>query len=205
MRLRSFTRHILPNTALAFDCLRGQRSNVEYLLPAWIFVGGFIWAAGNVEIRPVLKETSALFILLTTIALFDMRFLIIPNYLVVIMIFLATLSIDLGNRLELLDRMSGIAFGFALIAGVALFYRKLRNCEGIGLGDAKLAAASGAWIGVSGIPSVFLWATLSGLIAVSLSYVRGDRPSRMTAIPFGPHLAIGTWIVWLVGPMSIGG
>ena len=49
--------------------------------------------------------------------------------------------------------------GFALLAGVAHIYHHVRGRVGLGLGDAKLLAASGAWLGAEAFPTVLLWAT----------------------------------------------
>ncbi len=95
----------------------------------------------------------------------------------------------------------------AFVAGVSilainLVYRKLRDTDGIGYGDAKLLAASGAWLGLFAIPTVLLWACASGLILMLTRALRGGALSRSSALAFGPHLAFGTWLVWLFGAIG---
>ena len=58
----------------------------------------------------------------------------------------------------------GALLGFAVFAGIARLYRAFRGVEGLGLGDAKLFAAAGAWLSWWGLPSVLLIAALSGLL-----------------------------------------
>lgn len=48
-------------------------------------------------------------------------------------------------------------------------YWQLRRREGIGLGDAKLLAAAGAWVAWQGLPSVVLIAAVAGLLAAALA------------------------------------
>ncbi len=65
----------------------------------------------------------------------------------------------------------------------------MRGRVGLGLGDAKLLAAGGAWLGVALLPDVLLVSALAGLC-----WAVGRRRSR---IAFGPFLAGGIWVVWL--------
>jgi leader peptidase (prepilin peptidase)/N-methyltransferase len=93
------------------------------------------------------------------------------------------------------------ALGFLLLAGVAWGYRCVRGRAGLGLGDAKLLAASGAWLGAGALPTVLLWATGSALVCVLVASHRNARLTGASRLPFGPFLAFGTWLVWLYGPL----
>lgn len=90
--------------------------------------------------------------------------------------------------------------GFALFAGVAYAYRYVRGRAGLGLGDAKLLAASGAWLGAEALPTVLLWSTGSALVCV-LFATRDATLSGTSRLPFGPFLGFATWLVWLYGPL----
>lgn len=92
--------------------------------------------------------------------------------------------------------------GFALLAGVARIYHHVRGRAGLGLGDAKLLAASGAWLGADAIPTVLLWATGAALACVVVASLRHAGLSGATRIPFGPFLCFGTWLVWLYGGLQ---
>jgi leader peptidase (prepilin peptidase)/N-methyltransferase len=91
--------------------------------------------------------------------------------------------------------------GFLLLAGIAWGYRRVRGRAGLGLGDAKLLAASGAWLGAGALPTVLLWATGSALACVLVASWRNSQLSGASRLPFGPFLAFGTWLVWLYGPL----
>lgn len=99
-------------------------------------------------------------------------------------------------------RIASAAFGYLVMWGVARGYLAMRGRHGLGLGDAKLMAAGGAWLGIEGLPTVLLIATFSALLVVAGAHVRGREITRETALPFGPFLAIGIWIVWLYGPIA---
>jgi leader peptidase (prepilin peptidase)/N-methyltransferase len=99
-------------------------------------------------------------------------------------------------------RATSAAAGFLLLYAVERVYRQLRGCNGLGRGDAKLFAASGAWLGAEGLATVLLWACGIALMGVLLGACFGTRLTRTTRIPFGPFLAFGTWLAWFYGPLS---
>lgn len=98
----------------------------------------------------------------------------------------------------------GALAGFVFVLLVAAVYRRLRGREGIGLGDAKLLAAAGAWVSWQGLPSVVLWAAAAGLLGALLQARRVGRLEPEREHPFGPYLAGGLWLVWLYGPLGFG-
>jgi leader peptidase (prepilin peptidase)/N-methyltransferase len=70
-------------------------------------------------------------------------------------------------------------------------YFALRKTQGLGLGDVKFLAAAGPWIGITGLPSLLLVATLTALAAAGSLQLAGRDMTRRTSLPFGPFLAIG--------------
>ena len=66
--------------------------------------------------------------------------------------------------LSFIDAVAGAIFGAAFILGVAFLYHALRGVEGMGLGDAKLMAMIGAFLGIKLTLLVLLLATLTGSI-----------------------------------------
>ncbi len=101
-----------------------------------------------------------------------------------------------------LVRIASAAAGFAVLFGAGWLYHALRGRQGLGLGDAKLFAASGAWLGANGLPSVLLYGCGLALVYALALKLRDRGTSLASAIPFGPFLAAGTWLVWLYGPLS---
>lgn len=90
----------------------------------------------------------------------------------------------------------GALVGYGLIAGVGYIWRRLRGYEGIGLGDAKLLAAGGAWVGVAQLPVILLFASFLGLVMALIVSRNPQESGDQTAIPFGPALGLGIWIAW---------
>jgi leader peptidase (prepilin peptidase) / N-methyltransferase len=104
---------------------------------------------------------------------------------------------------QLSDRALGAAFGYLSLRVIALLYRLWRGREGLGQGDAKLLAASGAWVGASDLPQVVLGAAVSALVAAGCLRLAGIRLGALSALPFGPFLALATWLIWLLGPFFV--
>jgi leader peptidase (prepilin peptidase)/N-methyltransferase len=93
-----------------------------------------------------------------------------------------------------------VARAACVAAVLALFrsgYSWLRQNEGLGLGDVKLAAAIGAWLPVDAIPLCFGLATTSALLIVMFARLRGESMMRTTKIPFGAFLCPALWVVFI--------
>jgi leader peptidase (prepilin peptidase)/N-methyltransferase len=99
-------------------------------------------------------------------------------------------------------RLLAIAGGFAALYVVSAVYERVRGRAGLGLGDAKLLAAGGAWVGLEGLPPVLLIGCITALIGVAALMATGRSVNTTTRLPFGPFLCLGIWIVWLYGPLA---
>lgn len=101
-----------------------------------------------------------------------------------------------------LEHAAGMAAGGLAIIAVDGGYRLARGRAGLGLGDAKLAAAAGAWVGPWGLPTALVIATFGALGALVLLRAAGRRLALSAPIPFGPALCLGLWLDWLYGPIN---
>jgi leader peptidase (prepilin peptidase)/N-methyltransferase len=154
------------------------------LLPGWIAAAGaaFGWV-------------------LLVLAWIDQRTFLLPDALVLPLIPAGLLVAWLIDPALLPDHLIGAAAGFAVFAAVAWGYRALRGRDGLGGGDVKLLGALGAWVAWQGLPTVVLYAAVSGLLWVLVLSALGKRVHLGRRIPFGLHLCIGGWLVWLYGPL----
>jgi len=57
------------------------------------------------------------------------------------------------------------------------------------MGDAKLLAGLGAWLGWNSLPGILLFASVAGLIG-GMIWLKWNKQNRQKAFPFGPFLAI---------------
>ncbi len=103
----------------------------------------------------------------------------------------------------------GALAGGGFLLAVAGIYWLIRREEGIGMGDVKLLAMIGSFLGA--FPALFLVMLLSSIVGsvVGIAHVVLAGRGLRTAIPFGPFLALGALIVlffgdWLLRAMLMG-
>jgi leader peptidase (prepilin peptidase) / N-methyltransferase len=133
----------------------------------------------------------------------DVRRWLLPDALTLPLIIVGLAAALAFDPEQLTDRALGAALGYLSLRVVALLYRGLRGREGLGQGDAKLLAASGAWLGATALPQVVLGAALSALFTAACLRLAGVRLGASSALPFGPFLALATWLIWLLGPFPM--
>jgi leader peptidase (prepilin peptidase)/N-methyltransferase len=123
--------------------------------------------------------------LLVVITLTDLERRVIPNAVLVAGAIAAVTIAAIGDPSSLPDR--GIAAGAAggLLFGVALLYPR-----GMGMGDVKLAAVMGLYLGRAVAPALFIGFAAGALVGLAMIARRGSS-ARKQAVPFGPFLALG--------------
>ncbi len=128
----------------------------------------------------------------------------------------------------LVDGLLGAAFGSFALWGVAAIYERVRGREGMGMGDVKMMAMVGAFLGIRGAFLTILWGTLLGsvvgIVIIVALYVVGwhkklaERANRrglgseralrcaiasQYQLPLGTFLGIAALgIVYLSEPLS---
>lgn len=177
------------------------RIGVRYL---WIELAALalaVWAAALIS-GPLVLITCALGWTLLALAAIDARQFVLPD-IITFPLAAAGLAMTWFHRPEdFTDHVLGMAAGYLAFLLIAIAYRRLRKRPGLGLGDAKLFAAAGAWLSWWSLPSVALIAGVSGLGAALLSAALMRTPLDPTRrLPFGPYLAFGFWVVLLHGPL----
>jgi leader peptidase (prepilin peptidase) / N-methyltransferase len=134
---------------------------------------------------------------LLTLAWIDLRTMILPDVLTLPLLAFGLIATWINAPDSLADHLLAAVIGYVSLAGVAWTYRRLRGRDGLGMGDAKLLAAIGAFLGLSLLPLALLVAACAGLAAAGVAALTGKRMTAATAIPFGPFLALSGWLLWL--------
>jgi leader peptidase (prepilin peptidase)/N-methyltransferase len=140
--------------------------------------------------------------MLLALAVVDARHFLLPDFLTLPLVPLGLAANALIDPENLEPAVIGAVAGFLTIVAIRQLYWWWRGREGIGLGDAKLLAAAGAWVGWPGLPSVVLIAALAALAATLLRHTPRGSISLAERVPFGSTLCISIWIVWLYGPLQ---
>src|SRR5829696_450155 len=134
---------------------------------------------------------------LAAITLTDLERRVIPNAILLVGSLIGVAVIAATDPGSLPERAAAAvgAGGFLLL--FALVYPR-----GMGMGDVKLAAVMGLFLGVSVIPALFVGILLGALIGLVLM-LRHGAEARKHALPFGPFLAIGGVAGLLAGSQMI--
>jgi leader peptidase (prepilin peptidase) / N-methyltransferase len=123
--------------------------------------------------------------LLVTITLTDLDRGVIPNPLVLVGAVIAIAVVAATDASDLPDRLIAAAAAGGFLFVVALAYPR-----GMGMGDAKLVAMMGLYLGRAIAPAVLIGFLVGALVGVAM-IARHGSAARKRAIPFGPFLALG--------------
>jgi len=153
---------------------------------------------------PISVVAALIAIIAVFIAVVDLEHFIIPDAanaaLVVVGLGLVVLEAPPGATLASV----GDALARAVVGGGALLllrfaYLRLAGIEGLGLGDAKLAAAGGLLLDWPTLPIALLIASVGGLLAIGArSLSARTMPDRAAEIPFGAFLAPAIWLAFVL-------
>ena len=157
---------------------------------------GALYAATVLVLWDEPVEVALGLVLVTTlvaITLTDLELRLIPNRILLPAAVTGVAIVAIGDPGSLPERViAGVA------AGGLLFAAALAYPRGMGLGDVKLAALMGFFLGRNVAPAIFFALLTGSLVGLGLIASRG-RAARKQAIPFGPFLALGGVVGLLVG------
>jgi leader peptidase (prepilin peptidase)/N-methyltransferase len=134
---------------------------------------------------------------LVAVTLTDLEQRIIPNKVLLVAAVLGAAIAALGDPGSLPERAIAAA-----TAGGLLFLAALAYPRGMGLGDVKLAAVMGLFLGRNVAPAILV-ALLAGSLAGLAMIAREGAAARKKAIPFGPFLALGGAVGLLAGDQLV--
>jgi leader peptidase (prepilin peptidase) / N-methyltransferase len=110
---------------------------------------------------------------------------VIPNPLVLVGAVIAIAIVAVSDASDLPDRLIAAAAAGGFLFVVAFAYPR-----GMGMGDAKLVAMMGLYLGRAVAPAVLIGFLVGALVGVAM-IARHGSTARKRAIPFGPFLALG--------------
>ena len=105
---------------------------------------------------------------------------------------------DAPGRSLLLWHLLAASAGLLGFEATSALAQKLLGKPALGLGDAKLAAMLGAWLGLTGLGLTVMLSVFGGALLGVIGLVSG-RLKRGQPFPFGPFLAAGGLAVWCAG------
>ena len=186
---------------ISFIILKGKCRNCDFKIPYQYFLVELIVGLGfliSYYFYGITVTTLLLFILIiffVIIFFIDLKHFIIPNELTFPLMgigFIKSFDPNLNQYLfpNYVNSLIGGVIGYFIIWIIIFGYKKLKNKEGMGLGDAKLLSAIGFWFGWASIPIVIFFSSVIALASVLPSLINKTR-NFSAEIPFGPFLIIG--------------
>lgn len=181
----AFERRPVEQTLILTACLA-----MSFFAAAYLFL-----SAPELQ-PPLLWFSISLAVWLLILAAIDLDRFLLPDLLTYPLILIGLVySSFLG--VGAIQSVAGALSGYGLIAGLAWFWQAYFGREGIGLGDAKLLAAIGAWCGIFALPIVLLVSSSTAITLLLLASAVRKNSIDTAVIPFGPLLCLGFWIAWL--------
>lgn len=173
---------------------------------------GGLWVLAGVLFGASVKTVFAVvfFSLLLILAVIDLDTYRLPNPLVgtLAAVGLAGIAVSelagarvlplLGEGRPVLLAVIGVALGAGVSFALALVYEGVRGRQGFGMGDVKLLAAIGLFVGPYAAMVLFLGSVLGALAGIGSALRSGGGLQRK--MPFGPFLAAAAVIVTAYGP-----
>ena len=133
---------------------------------------------------------------LLALAAIDFETGYLPDWLTLPLIAVGLLANLNGRFVPLTDAVIGALAGYGAFRLIAFVFRRMRNYDGLGQGDAKLLAAVGAWTGWATLPGTVLAAALSTLAIVGVAALGGAKLSAKSELPFGPGLCAAGFVLF---------
>ncbi len=156
----------------------------------------FAWAALHYGGGWLLVSRLIFACLLIALGFIDFRNRILPNVLTFPGIVVG-LALSVVAPPGLLSSVIGLVIGGLVPLALAEAYARARKMEGMGMGDVKLLAMVGAFLGwESALLALAVGSILSSVVGIGLIVSR--KGTLKTPLPFGTFLALAGWIaaVW---------
>lgn len=162
------------------------------LAALYVTVVAVFWGEGTEIALGLVFVTMLLAVTLTDL---DQR--IIPNKVLLVGAAAAVVIVGVGDPSSFPERAIAAA-----AAGGVFFLAALAYPQGMGLGDVKLAAVMGLFLGRNVAPALIV-ALLSGSLVGIAMIAREGAAARKRALPFGPFLAFGGVVGLLLGDQLV--
>ena len=159
--------------------------------------------------------TAVLFAAVVAVHLNDTTMLVMGLVLVAFLVPIAAIDLDtrkIPNALTLPAAGLALVLGTvldpggeperliaAVVAGGILALPSLLHPKGMGMGDAKLVAVLGLFLGRGVAPAFAVAFVVGTIVGIAIMIRKGMHAGRKTAVPFGPFLALGGVVGLLAG------
>ena len=183
---------------LRAKCARCQAPiSVQYPLVEAVTAALFVLVAALTPVGPLLAARLVFVCALVVLFAIDLEHQILPNVITLPGIAVG-LAFALAGPPGWLAAVLGALLGGGLLYAIAAGYYLVRKEEGLGMGDVKMLAAIGAFLGWQAVLLTLVLASFAGAI-IGVLLIAVQRGSMKYALPFGTFLALGALVAMLAG------
>lgn len=193
---------------ISFLLLRGKcrncKSKISWRYPLVEAITGILFVSLYLKFGLTIQSIAwfVLAALLIVITFIDIEFKLILNKITVPGLIVGAALSWFLIPLNLYDIGLGLLVGSGLLIAIAFFGKFLFGKESMGMGDVKMAAMIGVFIGAKGIAlSLFFGFFIAGIF--SFTGMALKRLKRSSYLPFGPFIAAGTLLYIFLGEQII--
>ena len=140
-------------------------------------------------------------LMLILLSVIDIRSKLLPNQFTYPLMILGLIFNYAFSFISLKNALLGLIVGFLLPYLLNRLYVVVRKKTGMGLGDAKLYAAIGAWLGVYYLIAIFLIASIINLITI-LTIAMTSQFKLDSYLAYGPTISIATLVSLTLIPLT---
>ena len=158
-----------------------------------IFVAGYLIYGWTPLLAARLLFACAMVVLFAI----DLEHQILPNVITIpgtVVGFVLSFVLPPGWLASLIGLLAGAGVLFAIMEA----YARARGFEGLGMGDVKMLAMIGAFLGWQLMLLTLVLASFAGSV-VGIGLMAARRAGARTALPFGTFLAVGALVAAVVG------
>jgi len=189
---------IVSWVVLGAKCARCQSPiSVQYPLVEATTAVLFVLVTWLTPVGPLLAARLIFVCGLVVLFGIDLEHQILPNSITLPGI-VAGLIFSLAGPPGLRDAIIGVLLGGGLLYATAAGYYLWRREEGLGMGDVKMLAMIGAFLGWQAVLLTLVLASLSGAV-IGVAMMALQRGTMKYALPFGTFLALGALVAMLAG------
>jgi leader peptidase (prepilin peptidase)/N-methyltransferase len=181
---------VLSWAALGGRC-RSCKQPVSWMYPAVEVVTALVFVITYLTYGLTLLSLVRVVFACALIVLFvtDLQHKILPNAITlpgIVVGFVCSVFLPPGW----MNSLIGLAVGGGFLLAIAEAYYRIRGQEGLGMGDVKLLAMIGAFLGWKLVLLTLVFASFTGSLAGGVLIASG-RGNMKYALPFGTFLAVG--------------
>ena len=179
-------------------CRKCRKSiSIQYPLVELITALLFVLVVWATPAGPLLASRLILVCILIALFGIDLEHQILPNSITlpgIVAGVLLSFIAPPGWR----DAVIGVLLGAGILYGIAAAYYWWRREEGLGMGDVKMLAMIGAFLGWKAVLVTLVLSSISGAV-LGMALIAAQRGGMKLALPFGTFLSIGAFVAMLAG------